>query len=515
MEEVSDFVHPGMPRGARILAWVTLFIIVGAMVGVIVSFFFRSDGPTGDPGELEEATVELPSDLVVPPLVDVTEQWGLADWRTEGERELRGGATLHDLDGDGDLDLLVAGGQLGIYEKSGDQYRRISPFDVGDAVSVNAGDVDGDGAVDLLVGRSDGATIVWGADWFEADAASFDRTELPIDGIVTGVIPLDLDGAGDIQVLILSYGAAEATADLLVRFEDRRQTEVTRLPNSERRSMVAEIADVDDDGLADIWIARDVGWRSGADSIYSRRGDARGQWFDVAPQLNAALEIDAMGLTVADLDGDGRLDAYLSDLGDNELLIGRPQGFEKRVDVGAARIRSAGAPDIDISSSWASGAVDLNLDGFLDLVVVNGGFVGPGPPNKVVNTLVVDDDPPAILLATGDNTYVDVWPYLELPWAGRSRGLTLGDVDDDGDTDIIIVDHDGGIHAFRNDLAESGERLRLPSGCLVTGAIARSGGPGDGWGAPFQQQSFLGAHAPEVIADHEVVAASGSVCTAE
>jgi hypothetical protein len=46
-----------------------------------------------------------------------------------------------------------------------------------------------------------------------------------------------------------------------------------------------------------------------------------GAWVDIAADLHADLAIDGMGLTVADLSVDGVLDGYVSDLGDNEILI--------------------------------------------------------------------------------------------------------------------------------------------------------------------------------------------------
>ncbi len=496
MEEISDVVHPGFGHGVRAFAWLTLLIIVGAMVGILVAFFVDPDDPRGEPGDLEEEAVPPPPGLEIPRLTDATAEWGLDGWRTQGADPLRGGATLHDLDGDGDLDLAVAGGGLAVHEWRGAAFARHEVGGSGDAIAVRAGDVDGDGAVDLLVGRSDGAAVHWGTGTVDGWT---ETTDLPVDGLVTGVIPLDLDGAGRIQLLVLGYGGDDATADLLFPVESRTLGTPVELPDSRRKSMVAEIGDVDGDGLADIWVGRDVGWATGGDSVYSRQGRPDGPWVDVAAELGAALEIDAMGLTLADLSGDGQLDAYLSDLGDNEYLVRGAAGFERTTGIGAARIRSADADDNEISSSWGSGAVDLNQDGRLDLVVVNGGFAEISVPNKVVNTFILEDDPPAILLATGEGTFTDAWPLLDLEWTGRSRGLALGDVDDDGDTDLIVVDHGGGLHALRNEREASSSRHRAPPTCLPSGAQARWEGPAGEWSVLVHQQSFLGAHAPEVL----------------
>jgi hypothetical protein len=71
--------------------------------------------------------------------------------------------------------------------------------------------------------------------------------------------------------------------------------------------------------------------------------------------MGVALEIDGMGVTVADLTGDGTLDAYVSDVGENEFLAGGDARFTPWVDSGAARIRPPGTGDTIVSSSWGSG----------------------------------------------------------------------------------------------------------------------------------------------------------------
>ena len=112
-----------------------------------------------------------------------------------------------------------------------------------------------------------------------------------------------------------------------------------------------------------------------------------------------------MGVTVADLTGDGNLDGYVSDLGGNEFLERAGPGFVSSAESGALRIRPPGADDGIVSSSWGSGAADVNLDGIIDLVVVNGGLPFSRVENKISGTLIEVDDPPAILIGLGDGTY--------------------------------------------------------------------------------------------------------------
>ena len=298
MEEVSDIVHPGASRGVRTFAWAGLVIIVGSMLGILIAFFFQNGEDLGAAGETEEDRTERPSDLVIPTIVDVTAAWGLDTWESVGADPLRGGATLHDLDGDGDLDLVVAGGSLGIYLWEGDRYTSGPSIDAGDAIAAHAGDVDGDGAVDLLVGRSDGASIVWGGSAL-LDGATPEILDLGVDGVVTGAVPADL-GLGSASVVVLGHGGAEPIADQVLTFDGRDIVDRVALPNSDRKSASLEILDLEGDGVAELWIGRDLGWSSGGDSVYSRGGAVDGAWVDIAPGLGVDLEIDTMAVTIAD-----------------------------------------------------------------------------------------------------------------------------------------------------------------------------------------------------------------------
>lgn len=169
-------------------------------------------------------------------------------------------------------------------------------------------------------------------------------------------------------------------------------------------------------------------------------------WVDVAPELGLDFEIDGMSIVVADLTGDGILAEYLSDIGENEFVVGTGVGFTPGFGSGAARIRPPGAGEDVVSNSWVSGAVDVNLDGIVDLTVVNGGFPFFDVPIKIDGAGIEMNDPPAIFLGLGGGRYADTWQQSGLGWTGPGRGLAVGDIDNDGDIDFIVTRLEAGPH---------------------------------------------------------------------
>ncbi len=491
-------------------------VLVGSAAALALTAL-RGEEEIGDPGRLSETLHDWTADsAALPVLTDVTADWGLTGVLTTGSHPLRGGAAVADLDGDGRNDIVVAGGRLHIlmarpaggFEPVAATGSLLSDNDAGEAVSVALSDVDGDGRVDIMVGTTGAhSLVVWGGDWLTV-TGSRDATDAEVTTIdggrpTTAVVPADLDGDGVTDLLRLGYGGTDPRPDLVLRQDpdDRRSFDTgIELPDSRRLSLAAEVVDIDGDGLVDLWVTRDTGWATGPDSVYSREGDPTGPWRDIAPALGADQAIDGMGVTVGDLTGDGNLDVYLSDLGDNELLTrsitGR--GFIPVFGAGVGRIRPPGGSDREVSSSWGSGMADLNLDGRFDLVVVNGGFADNSMINKIPGSEVVLDDPPAVFLGLGDGTFSDVWPRLGLAWEGSSRGLSIGDLDSDGDPDLVIVNHDGQVRVYRNDTPTAGVTLRLDPACPAAGSYLRVESGVGSAAVRLGGRSFAGHHAPEV-----------------
>ena len=483
---------------ARRAAW-WLIGAIGAIFVLIVVAGLRQ--PTGDPGALTEILYPLPADVPAPSISDVSSVWGVDVWKNTSRSQLSGGASLGDLDGDGLVDLVVAGGTVGIFLNDGSRFNLVLGINAmvpTDSLSSVISDLDGDGLGDIVIGPESGnAVVIWGGPWLESgDIGQAETSGVPGGDMTTGVLAADLNADGMPDLVLLGYGSRSSSPDTVLLNEGDRSFTPKLLPGSDGKSLAGQIADITGDGLVDIWITRDVGWKSGSDSLYSR--DEDGEWRDIAEDVGVALEIDGMGVTVADLTGDGMLDGYVSDVGDNEFLVGRGTRFTPWVDSGASRIRPPGAGDAVVSSSWGSGAADVNLDGIIDMIVVNGGMPFFDVENKIPGTRIELDDPPAILIGLGEGRYADVWLSGAIAWSGAGRGLALGDIDNDGDTDLVITRLDDSPMVLRNDSTARAVTVVAADGCSPIGAVVSVVTTHGVVTQLLSSFSFGGVHAPGV-----------------
>lgn len=457
--------------------------IIAVLAGVVAGVALRG-GPTGDPGQLSEPAIELPAGVSLPELSDATGDWGLADFTMPAADDMMaGGVAVADLDGDLHNDLVIANGDVAVLRWSQEANRFSAPqfLGVNNAVAAAATDVDRDGLPDILIATANDEDLVfWGGQWLAGDQLPV-PTELPASGPSSGLLAGELSGDGLIDIVRLGRGTTDGPeADILwvASPSDARAFTPRELPLADRFTLAGELVDVDADGLLDIWLTRDIGWARGGDSLLSRQGQPDGPWIDISEQVGVALRIDGMGITVADLNGDAVLDGYVSDLGDNEVLLGEPGGgFVASIDTGAAHIRPVGAGDDVVSSTWGTGATDVNLDGVVDLIVASGGFPTGTVSNKIDGTQIAVAEPPAVLLGVGDGRFVNVWSQTGIDMEVVARGMAVADLDGDGDDDFVIADRRGPVHIVRNDSTKPSLAISAGPGCPdLAGAIVSVSG---------------------------------------
>jgi hypothetical protein len=405
------------------------------------------------------------------------------------------GAAALDFDGDGDLDLFIANGDVfpgqqpaaptrcALYRNDGDlRFTDVSldalpPFE-GWVHGAWAVDFDGDGWTDVyltcfrrpnlfLRNRGDGtfedATEAWGgADPGPSTAAAFFDADLDgdLDLYVGNYVlydPADPPNGGrpcDWKGLQVSCGPLGTTpaADTFYENVDGRLVEATArfgFDAVEPSYALAVIAsDLDQDGDLDLFVAND----SRPNFLWLNEG--RGRFREVALASGCAMNEagraqSGMGVDVADVDGDGRVDIFVTHFSHDHNTLYRNEtrpGAERPRFVDstyAMRLGEASFPFL----SWGTRILDLDRDGWPDIVVVSG-HVYPQVDGSAVGTTYAQrnqvfanlgPEGPAGLVRFAEVVFPpgDGWSRVLV-----SRGLVAADFDEDGICDFLIVEMD-------------------------------------------------------------------------
>jgi hypothetical protein len=363
--------------------------------------------------------------------VDVTDGASVAGHRYDF------GAAVGDFDNDGDPDLYVTGyGGNTLYRNGGDG--RFT--DVSSAAGVSASgwsssaafvDYDRDGWLDLFVGHY----LTWS--W---------EANVPCPAA---------DGAGRAYCHPRQFAPV---ANLLFRNNgDGTFSDVSRSAGIDAhagKALGVAIEDYDGDGRTDIFVAND----SMRQFLFRNVGD--GTFAEVAVPAGVAFDEDGrsfagMGTDFGDYDDDGRPDLLVTTLSLERYALFHndgPAGFTYATHtsgVGSATVRASG---------WGTRFVDVDNDGDRDIFVAQG---------HVLDTVTrarqgFDYKQPLLLLRNDGGRFTDASTEMGAAFqkAGAGRGAAIGDLDNDGDLDIVVSNLDGSPAVLRNDI-DGGRALRV------------------------------------------------------
>ena len=437
------------------------------------------------------------------------------------------GAALFDYDNDGDLDVYLLqdqpidpapatpGRTHRLYRNELVEKKSLAFTDVtggsglgGTSYGMGAatGDYDNDGDTDLYVTALGSNTLYRNnGDGTFTDvtaAAGVDDTRWS-----TAAAFFDYDRDGDLDLFVANYLDFSRTAnkqcfdaagardycgprsyrpvpDRLFRNEGGGRfvdvSEASGITRADGPGLGVATGDFNGDGWLDLYVANDAM----ANQLWANQKD--GTFVDEGPLSGSALNAagnpeGSMGVASGDYDRDGDEDLFITNIIAETFALyvndGRAGFEDSRVGAGVSQPTAAFT---GFGTDW----IDYDNDGWLDLFVTNGGVNiveaqrGQPVPYRMRNLLFRN---------SGAGKFIDVSGQAGPAFARAEvgRGAAFGDLDNDGDTDIVVTNNNGPVRLLRNRIGarRSWLQVRLDNGAANRGGfgalvhVGREGAP--------------------------------------
>jgi serralysin len=301
------------------------------------------------------------------------------------------GIAMGDIDGDGDIDMVVGNYQqpntVWLNDGTGNYVQRASLGGNSPTTDIVLGDVDNDGDLDMVVVNLNAANFVW----LNNGSGGFSSTGAMAGNLASLRVALgDIDGDGDLDMVVANDGAN----NVLLNDGNGTYSDTGQTLGAEYTSGIA-LGDIDRDGDLDMVVANS----SGDSRSYVNNGTGT-----FSPGVNIASN-GGLDVALGDLLIDGILDVATVGHGANIVQWGNGSGS------------FLGLRNVGTGSSQSVALGDTDGDGDLDIVISNYGWTSE------------------IWLSKGNGT---ITLSAKLPWS-YAVDQGLADVDGDGDLDLVIA----------------------------------------------------------------------------
>jgi hypothetical protein len=496
-----------------------------------------------------------------PWFVDATAASGLAFTHHNGRtgqfyypEVIAPGAALFDADGDGDLDvLLIQSTDFGPRSaQSPAQHSRFFRNDLrigadgarslkftdataasglgmsGYGMGVAAGDIDNDGCVDLLTTSLDGTRLLRNdCRGVFADVSASSGLAATGWSVSASFVDFDRDGWLDLFVghyltwdpslNTPCYGTSGRRVYCAPQVYRAQQSHLYRnnrdgsfadatvaagMATQFGPALGVSTADFNGDGWIDIYVANDREenqlWINRKNGTFENQGLLSGTALGLFGQPKSGMGVDA-----GDVDNDGDEDIVVTNL--------TGEGHDLYVNDGAgAFVNASAVAGISHRSlpytGFGAGWIDVDNDGWLDLLTVNGAVQIPEAPGAD-GALASLGQAQQLFRNLGNGRFEDVTRAggPDLLRTDASRGAAFGDIDNDGDTDVIVANNGGPAQLLLNTIGQRqhwvGLRLMTGRGSDALGArvaVTAAGGR-TRWRRARADGSYASANDPRVI----------------